>query len=97
MTLEQALLVPRDVLMEDERGTYLYVVDRSTKTALRRDLVLGDIGPEEALVMDGLNAGEVVVVRGQERLHNGTSVDWKAPLETPHPETPLALSSEKPE
>ncbi|MFQ6078089.1 MAG: efflux RND transporter periplasmic adaptor subunit [Thermodesulfobacteriota bacterium] len=79
MTLDQALVIPRDALMEDDRGTYLFTVDHSTKTARRRDLVLEDLGPEEAVVREGLSAGETVVVRGQERLHNGAPVEWAAP------------------
>jgi multidrug efflux pump subunit AcrA (membrane-fusion protein) len=74
--MDQALLVPRDALMEDDRGPYVYVVDESTQTAQRRDLVLDDLGPEEALVAEGLSPGESVVVRGQERLQEGTSVQW---------------------
>jgi len=78
MTLDQALLVSRDALMEDDRGIYLFVVDHSTKTARRRDLVLEDLGPEEALVREGISPGETVVVRGQERLHNGAPIEWVA-------------------
>jgi multidrug resistance efflux pump len=58
MTLDQALVIPRDALMEDDRGTYLYTVDHSTKTAHKRDLVLEDLGPEEAVVKEGLSAGD---------------------------------------
>jgi membrane fusion protein (multidrug efflux system) len=76
MAMDQALLVPRDALMEDDRGPYVYVVDESTQTAQRRDLVLDDLGPEEALVAEGLSPGESVVVRGQERLQEGASVQW---------------------
>ena len=78
MALDQALLVPRDALMEDDRGTFLYVVDHSTQTARRRDLVLGDLSAEEALVIEGLSPGETVVVRGQEMLHDGAPVRWFA-------------------
>ena len=85
ITLDQALLIPRDVLMEDDRGIYLYVVDHSTKTARRRNLVLEDLGPEEAVVREGLSAGETVVVRGQERLHNGAPVEWVESSSRPTP------------
>ncbi|MBW2057068.1 MAG: efflux RND transporter periplasmic adaptor subunit [Deltaproteobacteria bacterium] len=78
LSLDQALLVPRDALMEDGQGTYVYVVDHSTRTAQRRDLVLGDLGSEEALVVEGLSPGESVIIRGQEMLHNGTPVQWTA-------------------
>jgi RND family efflux transporter MFP subunit len=76
MTLDQALLVPRDAILEDNRGTYIYVVDLSTQTARRRNLVLGDVGPEEAVVSEGLSPGEMVVVSGQERLQDGAPVEW---------------------
>jgi RND family efflux transporter MFP subunit len=74
--LDQVLMVPRDALLEDDRGNYVYVVDRSTNTARRRDLVIGDLRPEEALVRTGLSAGETIVVRGQERLHDGAAIEW---------------------
>jgi RND family efflux transporter MFP subunit len=77
--LDQVLLVTRDALLEDDRGTYLYVVDQSTRTAHRRDLVIGDLGPEEAVVRGGLSPGEIIVVRGQERLHDGALIEWAAP------------------
>jgi RND family efflux transporter MFP subunit len=79
ITLDEALLVPRDALMEDDRGFYLYTVDHSAKKAQKKRLVLGDIGPEEAVVSEGLSAGETVVISGQERLHDGASVDWAGP------------------
>jgi multidrug efflux system membrane fusion protein len=82
MTLDQALVIPRDALMEDDRGTYLYTVDHSTKTAHKRNLVLEDLGPEEAVVKEGLSAGETIVIRGQERLHNGAPVEWVASSST---------------
>jgi membrane fusion protein (multidrug efflux system) len=76
--LDEVLLVPRDALLEDNRGNYVYVLDRSTKTARRRDLVIGDLRPEEAVVRKGLSAGETIVVRGQERLHDGAAIEWTA-------------------
>ncbi|MFB0507769.1 MAG: efflux RND transporter periplasmic adaptor subunit [Thermodesulfobacteriota bacterium] len=76
MNLDQALVIPRDALMEDDRGTYLYTVDHSTKTARRRNLVIEDLGAEDAVVREGLRPGETVVVRGQERLHDGAPVEW---------------------
>jgi len=51
-------------------------VDHSTKTARRRNLVIEDLGTEDAAVREGLRAGETVVVRGQERLHDGAPVEW---------------------
>lgn len=87
MTLDQALLVPRDALLQDDRNTYLYVVDRSTETAYRRNLVIEELGPEVAVVREGLRAGETIVVRGQERLHDGATVEWSAFISGSPPDT----------
>lgn len=76
LTLDKAISVPRDALLEDERGFYLYAVERSTGTAQRKNVVLQDLGPEEAVVKEGIRAGETVVVHGKERLQNGTPLDW---------------------
>ncbi len=87
LTLDQALLIPRDALMEDERGVYLYVVDQSNKRARRRNLVIEDIGPEDAVVREGLSAGETIVVRGQERLHDGAAIESSAFTSESPPDT----------
>jgi multidrug efflux pump subunit AcrA (membrane-fusion protein) len=90
-TLDKVLLIPRGVLFEDDRGTYLYVVDHSTETARRRDLVLEHIGSEEAVVKEGLRAGETIVVRGHERLHDGAAIEWTAsPLHSSPRESPTS-------
>jgi membrane fusion protein (multidrug efflux system) len=85
MDVEEALLVPREAILEDDRGTFLYVIDASSDTAERRDLRLGNLGPEEALVVDGVSPGDSVVIRGQERLHNGALVEWTATSPIPSP------------
>jgi len=88
MTLDQALLVPRDALMEDDRGIYVFVVDQSSKTARRSDLVLEDIGYEEALVKEGLSGGESIVVRGQDRLRDGALVELVGSASSSAPRDP---------
>jgi multidrug efflux pump subunit AcrA (membrane-fusion protein) len=89
--LDQVILVPRDAILEDDRGTYLYVVDHSTRTARRRYLLLDHIGPEEAAVKEGLSPGEIIVVRGHERLHDGAAIEWTAsPLNSSPRESPTS-------
>ena len=70
-------MVPRDALLEDERGSYLYVADRSKRTAWRRDVVVGDLGPEEARILSGVTLGELLVVKGQELLNDGALIHWE--------------------
>jgi membrane fusion protein (multidrug efflux system) len=76
LALEQATLVPRDALLEDLQGTYLYVVDPVTQTARRRNVVVGDRGPEEALILSGIAQGDLLVTRGQELLHDEAPIQW---------------------
>lgn len=74
MTLERAIAIPRDAILEDALGTYIYVVEPSTQMARRKKVRLGYIGPEVALVSQGVESGDLLVIRGQERLHDGALV-----------------------
>jgi RND family efflux transporter MFP subunit len=74
---EKALLIPRDALLEDEKGPYLYVADKSNHKAQRRDVVVGERGPEEALIVSGVKTGQFLVVRGQELLNDGALIQWE--------------------
>jgi multidrug efflux pump subunit AcrA (membrane-fusion protein) len=76
LAIAQAILVPRDVVLEDLQGSYLYVVDPATRTARRRNVVVGDQGPEEALILSGIAQGDLLVTRGQELLHDGAPIQW---------------------
>jgi membrane fusion protein (multidrug efflux system) len=74
---DKALMVPRDALLEDEKGSYLYVADMSNGEARRRGVVVGELGPEEALILSGIKIGESIVVRGQELLNDGALIHWE--------------------
>ena len=74
---DKALLIPRDALLEDEKGAYLYVADKSNRQARRRDVVVGERGPEEALIVSGVKPGESLIVRGQELLNDGAFIHWE--------------------
>jgi multidrug efflux pump subunit AcrA (membrane-fusion protein) len=74
---DQALMVPRDALLEDGKGPYVYVADKSKRQARRRDVVLGELGPEEALIVSGVKTGEALIVRGQELLNDGALIHWE--------------------
>jgi RND family efflux transporter MFP subunit len=74
---DKALLIPRDALLEDDKGAYLYVADRSNRRAHRRDVVVAEFGPEEALIASGVKTGEALIVRGQELLNDGAFIQWE--------------------
>ncbi len=74
---DKALMVPRDALLEDEKGAYLYVADKLNRQARRRDVVVGELAPEEALIVSGVKTGESLIVRGQELLNDGAFIHWE--------------------
>ncbi len=67
------LVVPRDALLRQPDGGYsLFVV--SEGRAERRPVQVGREGPEGIVIQEGLEAGEPVVIRGNEILRSGQSV-----------------------
>ena len=75
-TTGTALLVPRDALLSYPDGTYsVFVVQSSAgaTTAIEKKVQIGR-GGETVEVLDGLTAGEPVVIRGNERLRSGQPV-----------------------
>lgn len=76
-----ALLIPRAALVLDEASPAVFVLD-GTRARLRR-VRLGAVGVERAEVIDGLKAGELVVVSGLHALTDGARVDPELPPSGP--------------
>lgn len=76
-TDDDALLVPRDALIRYPDGTTtVFVVDRSTNppVARQRQITLGRVAGDKAVIASGLEADAPVVVRGNETLSDGQPV-----------------------
>lgn len=69
-----ALTLPRAAVLQDQQGSYVFVVD-AEKKAVRRNIRLGRSTPETAIVEDGLREGESVVVEGIQRVRPGQPVN----------------------
>ena len=70
---QQATLLPRDALLRNIDGNYsVFVVENGVVT--RRSIKLGDSYRGDYWVLDGLQEGEFVVVRGNELLESGQNV-----------------------
>lgn len=71
--LDSALVVPRSAIIRDENGNSVFVVNRtdSIPTAERHRLTLGPNYAGKAVVEDGLQAGDEVIVLGQNNLTEG--------------------------
>jgi membrane fusion protein (multidrug efflux system) len=70
--VSDALLVPRSALIEDDGRRHVFLV--ADGKALKREVVLGLADGERVQVLEGLAAGDQVVVVGQNALVDGTAV-----------------------
>lgn len=72
--LSEALLVPEDAILRSGGGRTQVVVVSTDGTAARRDVTLGDTVGGRVVIASGLRAGEVVAIRGQDRVPDGATV-----------------------
>jgi membrane fusion protein, multidrug efflux system len=81
------LTIALDALQQGPQGQYVFVVDRDHNVRMRTVSVRETLSGE-ALIDNGLKAGETVVVRGQYRLSPGTKIalaDPNNPAAVPNP------------
>jgi multidrug efflux system membrane fusion protein len=71
-----ATVVPAPAIQRGPQGTFVYVV-KADRTATVRPINVGEIQGGEASIKTGLSPGELVVVDGQDRLREGTTVDLR--------------------
>lgn len=71
-----AVIVPKDALIEREGKTLVFVVDDGK--AVRREISVGVMDTERAQVLSGLQPGEMVVIVGAQGLKDGDAVQVKA-------------------
>lgn len=72
-TRDDALVVPRPAVIRDETGTSVFVVNNGT--AERRPVTTGSSYAGKLLIESGLEAGDEVVVLGQNNLTDGDPVN----------------------
>ncbi len=71
---EQAVVVPRQAVLNDQLGTYVLVVD-ARSVVERRPVTLGQTTPATAVIASGLASGERVIIEGIQRVRPGLKVD----------------------
>lgn len=69
----EALAIPRAAVLQDQQGSYVFVVGPGEK-ALERRITLGQSTPETAVVLAGLKEGEQVISDGIQRVRPGMVV-----------------------
>jgi membrane fusion protein (multidrug efflux system) len=78
----ELLAIPRAAVLEDQQGSYVYVVGDGNKAEQRR-LQLGQSTPDTAIVAAGLNEGETVIVDGLQKVRVGQPVAPSPAAATP--------------
>ncbi len=71
--IDNALAIPEKVVMSDQKGKFVYVVD-DKNIAHKKPLELGVSYKGEVVVKEGLTAGDRLVVKGQSSLVDGKEV-----------------------
>lgn len=76
-TSDNAIVLPQNVLREDNQGTYVYVIDQIQGDKGIAKKVIVEAGPEsngEVEILSGLEAGQIIVTEGPNKLQDGDSV-----------------------
>lgn len=76
-----AILVPQRAIQELQGAKTVLVVDSSNKASLRT-ITVGDKSDKNLIVLDGLKAGERVVVEGMQKVRPGSEVNPTAATAT---------------
>jgi multidrug efflux system membrane fusion protein len=92
-TLKQVIVVPQDGVQHGPSGLFAYVIGNDSKVSVR-PIKVSQSGDANAVVADGLNVGDKIVVAGQSRLFDGALVADKpaAASNAPTPEMSAAAS-----
>lgn len=88
-TRPNAILLPQRAVLQGARGHFVWVVDKDGK-AENRPVTVGDWSGDEWLVIEGLRAGEKVVVDGGLKLGPGAALNPKPYVAGSAPSQPVA-------
>jgi multidrug efflux system membrane fusion protein len=81
-TLKGAVVIPAAAVQRGQQGAYVYVL-KDGSTVETRGVRVGETEGGDIVVLEGLAAGEKVVVEGAERLRNGAKVEVITPKAKP--------------
>lgn len=73
----ESILLPRGAFFTSTGGTWIFVVDPDGKNATRRSIRIGRQNPQYYEVIEGLQAGEKVVISGYEQFGNADKLILK--------------------
>jgi len=78
-TMHDVIIVPSSSILRGAPGTYVYVVKPDDNTVTVRPVTLGPAQGENQAITAGLEAGELVVTDGSDRLREGAKVALPTP------------------
>jgi multidrug efflux system membrane fusion protein len=73
-TLKQVVLAPAAAIQFGNDGTFVYVVNQDSKVNIRK-LKVGASDGQHSVILEGLSAGDRLVLEGTDRLREGTKVE----------------------
>ncbi len=90
-TLKQVIVVPQNGVQHGPSGLFAYVIGENGKVSVR-PINVRQSGDSNAVVTEGLNVGDKIVVAGQSRLFDGALVDDKPPSAPNAPVTDASVT-----
>lgn len=84
-TRSGAILVPIAAISRGAQGTFVYVVDSQTRKVSTRSVTLGPSTADVTAIEKGLEAGELVVIDGADKLRQGSLVEFSSPRSSSDP------------
>ena len=73
-TLKDALVVPTAAIQMGNQGSFIYMVDDRAKTVSAKFIDIKTTVGEESAIMGSIREGQTIVIQGQDKLTEGTSV-----------------------
>lgn len=76
-TNSKAMVIPVNIIQSDEKGKYVYVlVSKDGKNiAAKKSVVIGQLYDDNIEILNGLNAGDAVIIQGYQNLYEGQVVE----------------------
>jgi membrane fusion protein, multidrug efflux system len=91
-TRKQVIVVPQDGVQHGPSGLFAYVIGDNGKVSVR-PIKVSESGDANAVVAEGLNVGDKIVVAGQSRLFDGALVDARPPAASNAPVTSASATA----
>lgn len=80
-TTKALTLAGNAVLRDDDQSTYVFVADPQKKQAFKRKVTVGKVFASDVEITSGLSANDLIVTGGQQKLQNGSSIQFNQPAQ----------------